>query len=224
LVGEQPPLLPRPWYTYSWSGLTAALGADRGEHCPAAPAVILGGAVMPAAVAAQVAIHASIKALVHPGQAPPEPRYRPSKALAEFVQCRDLTCRFPGCTKPATVADLDHTIAYPHGPTCASNLKCLCREHHLLKTFWPGWSDRQLCDGTVIWTDPEGHTYTTYPGSRLMFPELCAPTAQVTVTGSPPTNPDKGRLAMPRRKVTRADARMQRIAAERALNEAAAEN
>jgi hypothetical protein len=113
-------------------------------------------------------MHATLEQLIHPGPAPPEPRHRPSKKLAEFVRCRDLTCRFPGCTKPATVADLDHTIPYPYGPTCASNLKCLCREHHLLKTFWPGWSERQLPDGTVIWTDPDGHTSTTYPGSRLL--------------------------------------------------------
>jgi hypothetical protein len=98
-----------------------------GQHCPAAPAAILGGAVLPAPIAAQAAIHATTT-LAHPGQAPPEPRYRPSKKLAEFVRCRDLTCRFPGCTKPATLTDIDPTIPRPYGPTCASNLKCLCRE------------------------------------------------------------------------------------------------
>ena len=56
------------------------------------------------------------------------------------------------------------------GRRCASNLKCLCRKHHLLKTFW-GWLDRQLPDGTVIWTAPSGQTYTTHPGSRLLFPD-----------------------------------------------------
>jgi Domain of unknown function (DUF222) len=137
LNGEPPPLLPKPWQSYSWSGLTAALSADPGQHCPAAPAVLLGGPVLPAPIAAQAAMHATLTALIHPGQAPPEPRYRPSKKLAEFVRCRDLHCRFPGCTKPATITDLDHTIPWPYGPTCASNLKCLCREHHLLKTFCP---------------------------------------------------------------------------------------
>jgi hypothetical protein len=138
LVGEPPPLLPKPWFAYTWSGLTDALNADTGK-CPAAPpAVILGGPVLPAPIAAQAAMHATLEQLIHPGQAPPEPRYRPSKKLAEFVRCRDLTCRFPGCTKPATVADLDHTIPYPYGPTCASNLKCLCREQWLWKTLrWP---------------------------------------------------------------------------------------
>jgi hypothetical protein len=104
-------------------------------------------------------------------------------------------------------------------------VKCTsgCFNHHLLKTFWPGWSDRQLCDGTVIWTDPEGNTYTTYPGSRLMFPELCAPTAEVTVTGSPPAKHTAG-LTMPRRPITRAEARRQRIDEERARNQQMREN
>ena len=38
----------------------------------------------------------------------------------------------------------------------ASNLKCVCREHHLIKTFW-GWQDQQLPDGTLIWTSPSGN-------------------------------------------------------------------
>ena len=78
----------------------------------------------------------------------------PSRKLADFVRCRDLTCRFPGCDEPAYRCDLDHTIAYPVGPTCASNLGCLCRKHHLLKTFWC-WLARQLPDGTIIWTSPQ---------------------------------------------------------------------
>jgi hypothetical protein len=217
LHGQAPPLLPKPWSSYNWSGLVAALNADPGQHCPAAPTVILGGAVLPAPMAAQAAIHATITALVRPGQAPPEPRYRPSRKLAEFVRCRDLTCRFPGCTKPATITDIDHTIPWPYGPTCASNLKCLCREHHLLKTFWPGWRDEQSPDGTVVWTDPDGHTSTTYPGSRLLFPELCTPTAEFTVTGTPPAKHTTG-LTMPKRKTTRAQDRRRRINRERRLN------
>jgi Domain of unknown function (DUF222) len=129
LVGEHPPLLPRPWFTYTLSGLTAALDTDPGQLCPATPAVILGGAVLPAPVAAQAALHATLRELIHPGQAPPEPHYRPSRTLAEFVRCRDQTCRFPGCTRPATIGDIDHTVPYPYGPTCASNLACLRVSH-----------------------------------------------------------------------------------------------
>jgi hypothetical protein len=155
----------------------------------------------------------------HPGvDAAPEPRYRPSAGLGEFVRCRDLTCRAPGCDKPADICDIDHTVPYPVGPTHASNLKCLCRFHHLLKTFW-GWRDRQLPDGTVIWTTPTGHTYTTRPGSADLFPALCAPTGKLW-TGAPPaveTTSDRGAM-MPKRRNTRTHNRAKANTAERRLN------
>lgn len=216
LVGENPPLLPELWQSYSLSGLIEALAADRGEFCSARPAMILGGTVLPAPVAAQIAMHATIKPLIHPGQAPPEPRYRPSRKLAEFIRSRDQTCRFPGCARPATMTDIDHTLPYPYGPTCASNLACLCREHHLLKTFWPGWSSVQFPDGTIVWTDPDGSTITTYPGSRSLFPELCTPTADVAVTRSPRKHTEG--LTMAKRSITRAQGRKQRIDDERRRN------
>jgi uncharacterized protein DUF222 len=104
--------------------------------CPAPPAFVLGGGVLPAALLAATLERATVREIVHPGDGPPEPRYTPSRALADFVRCRDLTCRFPGCDRPATQCDLDHTVPYPVGPTHASNLKCLCRFHHIVKTFW----------------------------------------------------------------------------------------
>jgi hypothetical protein len=100
------------------------------------PAVLMGGAMLPAPLlAAKLATTATIRPVIHPGDAAPEPRYVPSGALARFVRCRDLTCRFPGCDEPADVCDVDHSIAYPVGPTCASNLKSLCRKHRVLQTF-----------------------------------------------------------------------------------------
>jgi len=96
------------------------------------PGVVLGGPVIPAEILADLARRGAIKLrpLIHPGDSPPEPRYRPSAALADFVRCRDLTCRFPGCDRPADLSDIDHTIPYDAGGlTHASNLKCLCRKH-----------------------------------------------------------------------------------------------
>ena len=58
----------------------------------------------------------AIREVRHPGDTPPDPRYTPTRATAEFVRCRDLTCRFPGCDKPAQFCDLDHTVPYPVGP------------------------------------------------------------------------------------------------------------
>jgi hypothetical protein len=85
----------------------------------------------------------------------------PSAALADYIRARDLTCRFPGCDVPAWNTDIDHTVPYPAGPTHPSNLKCLSRAHHLLKTFHDGWTDTQLPGATIVWTSPTGHVYTT---------------------------------------------------------------
>jgi hypothetical protein len=219
LDGETPPR-PGPYKPLREMTIAEAL-ASIPPNGPAQtnPAVVIGGGIMPAPLlAAKVANSATIRPLVHPGDAPPEPRYVPSRQLADFVRCRDMTCRFPGCDEPAYRCDLDHTIPYPVGPTCASNLTCLCRKHHLLKTFW-GWLDRQLPDGTVIWTAPSGQTYTTRPGSALLFPTLCRPTAPVTARARATPDPAAG-LKMPRRKQTREHNRQQSIEAERRLNDA----
>ncbi|MGD1240212.1 hypothetical protein [Mycobacterium seoulense] len=71
---------------------------------------------------------AKVRPVRHPADAKPEPGYRPSAELERFIRCRDMTCRFPGCDRPAEFADIDHTVPYPLGPTHASNLKCLCRK------------------------------------------------------------------------------------------------
>ena len=142
---------------------------------------------------------------------PPEPT--PS---TRAVRARDITCRFPGCKVPATKCDVDHTIPWPYGPTAASNLKCLCRRHHLLKTFWgsqSGWRDEQLDDGTVVWTAPDGRQYITTPGSRLLFPELSEPTKTVQASRVPAAH--TAGLTMPRRTTTRAQDRASRIQRER---------
>jgi len=188
------------------------------------PAYVLGAGVMPAPLLAATLERARLREVGHPGDGPAEPRYTPSRALGEFIRCRDLTCRFPGCDKATQFCDLDHTVPYPVGPTHPSNLKCLCRFHHLLKTFWTGvkgWRDRQLPDGTIIWTSPTGHTYPTHPGSQHLFPTLCAPTATLW-TGDPPvieTSGDRGAM-MPKRRHTRAHTTATAIAAERRLNDA----
>ncbi|ORV58935.1 hypothetical protein AWC03_13410 [Mycobacterium europaeum] len=147
----------------------------------------------------------------------PEQRYTPSTRLADFVRCRDLTCRAPGCDRPAADCDIDHTIPYAEGGlTHPSNLKALCRQHHLLKTFW-GWHDEQLPDGTVIWRLPDGHGYVTTPGSALLFPGLCAPTGDVPAP-TPRERCGQRTARMPLRVRTRAQNRAHHVAAERRRN------
>ncbi|BBX44458.1 HNH endonuclease signature motif containing protein [Mycobacterium cookii] len=189
----------------------------------AAPGVALGAeGLIPAQMIADLAKYARLRPLTPPADAP-EPRYIPSTKLADFVRCRDLTCRAPGCDHPAVDCDLDHTVAYRAGGwTHASNLKALCRKHHLLKTFG-GWRDRQLPDGTVIWLLPDGRTYVTMPGSALLFPNLCAPTGDLPPTPTRVAQCGQREMLMPTRKRTRRQARAQRVEAERRLNRRARE-
>ncbi|EHB53715.1 protein of unknown function DUF222 [Mycolicibacterium rhodesiae JS60] len=186
---------------------------------PTASGILSGNrGIVPAPLLAElVKAGAKVRELRRPSD-DPEPGYRPSTALDEWVRMRDTTCRFPNCDVPAEYCDVDHTIAWPFGPTHASNLRCLCRKHHLLKTFWTDWSDRQHPDGTITWTSPAGRTYVTQPGSRLLLPQWSTTTATLPApVGKPP--PTIG-IMMPTRRKTRAAQRAYRIAAERKLNDA----
>lgn len=197
------------------------------EHAPepdpppkSKPALLLGGPLIPAPLLAElINAGAIIKPVRHPGaNSAPEPGYRPSTALDEFVRCRDMTCRWPNCDRPAQFCDIDHAIAYALGGlTHPSNLRCLCRKHHLLKTFH-GWRDRQYPDGSIEWISPTGATYTTHPGSRLLFPALCLPTGTLPTPSTRPPDPTGRTLMMPTRRRTRAQNRAAAIKAERALN------
>jgi hypothetical protein len=184
------------------------------------PGVIVGfGHVPTEEIAARIRAGATPKHLIPPG-IEPQPRYRPSAALDEWVRARDLTCRFPNCDRPAAYADFDHTVPWPVGPTHASGGKLLCRQHHVAKTFWAGWSDTQRPDGTVIWTTPTGRTYTTRPGSALLFPTVSTTSAPIDTPTPAPTSADKINTMPNRRKRNRARTIGYRIKAERALNDA----
>ncbi|BEP14990.1 hypothetical protein acdb102_33010 [Acidothermaceae bacterium B102] len=99
-------------------------------------------------------------------------RYRPSEELAEYVRARDRYCRWPGSTRSAKRADLDHVVAFQQdktgpdddrgGNTSSANLAALSRRVHRAKTHGT-ISLTITADGTVTWTTPDGHTYTTKP-------------------------------------------------------------
>jgi hypothetical protein len=182
--------------------------------------IVSGGAVPAPLLAELIRRGAKVAPVHHPGGAAAESGYRPSAALERFIRCRDLTCRFPGCDRPAELCDIDHTVPYPFGLTHPSNLKCLCRKHHLLKTFWTAWGDEQYPDGSVVWTAPSGQTYTTRPGSRLLFPSLCLPTGELPTTATAHGATGGRGIMMPRRRRTREQDRARRVARERALNAA----
>ena len=103
--------------------------------------------LIPAELVAELARSARLVPVIWPAQAP-ERGYTPSAKLADFVRCRDLTCRAPGCDRPAVGCDIDHTIPYAKGGvTHPSNLKCLCRLHLRTTTLQlqgATWVDRIL--------------------------------------------------------------------------------
>ncbi|MGX9788658.1 HNH endonuclease signature motif containing protein [Mycobacterium sp. MMS18-G62] len=186
------------------------------------PGYLPGYGAIPAATVQELAKYASLRPVATPKDLSAEPQYRPSAGLARFIGCRDLTCRWPGCDQPAMGCDIDHTVAYPYGPTHPSNNKPYCRIHHLFKTFHAGpagWTEIQLPDGAVVWTSPRGRTYTTTPTGPRFFPQLAIPTAKLVLPNSPPLSPHR-ELAMPKRKRTRTQERAYRIEYERGLNRA----
>ena len=114
------------------------------------------------------------------GPPPATDRYEPAVGQQRFVETRDRRCRTPNCGKRAGWADLDHVAPHAQGGrTTCTNLCCLCRSHHRLKTFARGWTFRMEPDGTLHVTSPSGITRTTRP------PGLRPPDPQ-----PPPYDPD----------------------------------
>ncbi|MGW9402620.1 DUF222 domain-containing protein [Arthrobacter sp. NPDC055585] len=88
--------------------------------------------------------------------------------LKRWLQARDGTCRFPGCSVSVTHAEIDHTTPFSHGgATDHSNLEHLCPKHHRFKTLGH-WKARQSEPGTIEWDSPTGRTYATDPALASM--------------------------------------------------------
>ncbi|TDE97197.1 DUF222 domain-containing protein [Occultella glacieicola] len=98
-------------------------------------------------------------------------RYRPTQELADHIVARDRTCVGPGCSRPASGCDLDHTVAWIHSPegadepgdaaggtTSEDNLGPMCTREHLIKTHG-GFRVEQAEPGLFEWTTPAGLRY-----------------------------------------------------------------
>lgn len=71
----------------------------------------------------------------------------------------------------------------------------------------------------MTWTAPTGRVYTTQPGSRLLHPQLCAPTTALKLPiHTPAGKPEQRGQLMPKRTRTRAEYRRTRIDRERQDN------
>lgn len=82
--------------------------------------------------------------------------YIPPQPLVDFLTARDRICRFPGCSQPSRISDIDHAIPWEEGGrTAPGNLGLLCRRHHRMKTH-NGWNLISHEDGSCTWTSPAG--------------------------------------------------------------------
>jgi hypothetical protein len=124
--------------------------------------------------------------------------YTPPRHLHDYITARDGTCTFPTCTTSAQHADLDHILAYPHGPTSHHNLTAAHRRHHNAKTHG-GWRIHLNPDtGHVTWTSPHGRHYHHQPPDRWRTPHAQPPDGEppdgTRPTGEPaaavPETPD----------------------------------
>ncbi|WP_028923119.1 HNH endonuclease signature motif containing protein [Pseudonocardia acaciae] len=96
-------------------------------------------------------------------------RRLPTEPLRRDTQVRDRTCRGPGCRRPATRSEFDHTRDYRHGgATVRSNGGHVCDHDHDLKTKG-GWILRQPQPGTFIWISPLGQVHRTR-GDPVILP------------------------------------------------------
>jgi hypothetical protein len=139
------------------------------------PATLDGYGPIDADTARTLAGHASsfIRLLTHPETGAVlsvgRDSYRVPQDLKNWLQIRDATCRFPGCSRHASRCEIDHTHDWAHdGQTRHDNLAHLCKSHHILK-HKSDWQVAQARDGTgnLTWTSPAGRNYTTKPEIQM---------------------------------------------------------
>jgi hypothetical protein len=137
-----------------------AVGTARGPAGPASPGPGRPGAGWTVKVTAEPI------ATSHCDHRNQEPGYRPSPALQRLIRARTRYCTGPGCRRPASRNDLDHTIPYDDGGiTCECQIAPLCRFCHRLKQS-QGWTLEQPRPSLMIWATPNGRRYITLPSKH----------------------------------------------------------
>ncbi|WKK72495.1 DUF222 domain-containing protein [Rathayibacter oskolensis] len=145
------------------------LAASTASGADDAPADLDGYGAIPATVARELAGVAATFTRVltdpHTGAVVSVGRTHrvPPPQMRLALQLRDQTCRFPGCTRPASTSEADHTIEWRHGgETSLENLASLCTAHHHVR-HGDRWTYRLHPDGTADWSTPTGRHVTTRP-------------------------------------------------------------
>ena len=96
-------------------------------------------------------------------------RYQLHPSQTRYLNARDMTCRTPGCRRPAKLCHIDHSKDFAHGgKSCNDNLCNECARHHTLKHA-TNWHVEQLPGGILKFTSPGGKTYDSHPPSRVAF-------------------------------------------------------
>ncbi|WP_072803907.1 HNH endonuclease signature motif containing protein [Rhodococcoides yunnanense] len=159
--------LPKPSPTVARTTATPPTGPHEGRYTLIA--------ALERAIAADPALAVPLYPDGHGGFDDPPPgalRYRPCTQLAELVRHRDRTCRHPGCDLPAANCEIDHVVPYLHhdprrgGWTVLTNVHCLCKYHHSLKTMG-AWTPTMLAGAVDYWVSNSGTTAITLPGSTV---------------------------------------------------------
>ena len=158
-AGQRPAATPVVIYVIAeQAALDGRSGATASEVCA-------DGLIAPELVA-ELAAGAKLVPLIHPIDAAPEPGYVPSKKLADFVRCRDLTCRWPGCDRPGI-----RLRPRPHRPLRRR------RAHPCLEpqVLLPYSSPREDVSGAgVISNYPTAQSFSTRLRERPMSPPRAA--------------------------------------------------
>ena len=95
--------------------------------------------------------------------------YRPSEAQRRLLTALDEHCRQPGCQRPATHRDIDHSLDFALGGlTHIVNLAHVCEPHHVIKHA-DGWTITRTPDGALIWTSRHGRSYPDKPRPAVAF-------------------------------------------------------
>lgn len=130
------------------------------------PAVMAGGVTIPAELARQIAMHPEsswYRMLTDPAGNFVElstESYAPTEAICRWCVARDVTCVWPGCSRPASIIEFDHRVRFPFGKTSTRNIQCLCRRHHLVKHS-EGFEVVLEEDGSFTWTSRFGSVFRT---------------------------------------------------------------
>ena len=136
----------------------------------------------------------TVRLIIDPATLTAADSYEIPERLRWAICVRNPVDTFPYGNRTATACDLDHTIAYPAGPTSPDNLAPLSRRPHRAKTHGL-WHVRQTEPGHLEWTSPHQRRYLVTPTGTRRLPKR---------ETTPTTGPDRAKQAIARRE--RADA------------------